>query len=148
MPKIKTILEAISGLWTSDRRKSDKNRFSLRTQFDSVAGLWIVDESDEQPGIQFLEMGIYRQLGTPDPPLGWSSRDLLKQFGIESSVNVVLMGCIVISLECRDQSCYPRGKNNQIAGLGSRRIGVRRPRRHKDCGSGADAFGSVGIAEG
>src|SRR5205823_296917 len=25
MPKIKAIFEAISGLWTSDRRKSDKN---------------------------------------------------------------------------------------------------------------------------
>ena len=73
---------------------------------------------------------------------------LLKQFGIESSINVVLMGWIAISLECRDQSCYPGGKNDQIAGTGSRRVGVWHPGWHKDCGSGADVFGSVGVAEG
>ena len=73
---------------------------------------------------------------------------LLKQFGIESSINVVLMGRMAISLECRDQSCYPGGKNNQITGTGSRRVGVWHPRWHKDCGSGTDVFGSVGVAEG
>jgi hypothetical protein len=89
-----------------------------------------------------------RLVSSFNPPLGWSSRALLKQIGIESSVNVVLMGWIVISLECSNQSCYPGGKNNQIVGIGSHHIGVCRPRRHKDCCSGADVFGSVGIAEG
>lgn len=74
--------------------------------------------------------------------------DLLKQFGIESSINVVLMGWIAISLECRDQSCYPGGKNDQIASTGSRGVGVWHPGRHKDCSSGANVFGSVSIAEG
>jgi hypothetical protein len=58
------------------------------------------------------------------------------------------MGWIAISLECRDQGCYPGGKNDQIAGTGSRRVGVWHPGWHKDCGSGADVFGSVGISEG
>jgi len=77
-----------------------------------------------------------------------SSQALLKQFRIESSINVVLMDWIAISLEGRDQSCYPGGKNDQIAGIGSRRVGVGHPGWHKDCGSGADVFGSVGVAEG
>src|ERR1041385_5392274 len=77
-----------------------------------------------------------------------SSQALLKQFGIESSINVVLMGWIAISLECRDQSCYPRGKNDQIAGTGSRRVSMWHPGWHKDCGSGAAFFGSGGVAEG
>jgi hypothetical protein len=76
------------------------------------------------------------------------SQALLKQIGIESSINVVLMAWFAISLECRDQSCYPGGKNNQIAGTGSRRVGVWHPRWHKDCGSGADVFDSVGVPEG
>jgi hypothetical protein len=92
-------------------------------------------------------MAIYQQWECPILDLAGPLR-LLKQFGIESSIDVVLMDWIVISLECRDQSCYPGGKNDQIAGTGSRRVGVWHPGRHKDCGSGANVFDSVSIAEG
>ncbi len=58
------------------------------------------------------------------------------------------MGWIAISLECSDQGCNPGGKNDQIAGTGTRRVGVWHPSWHKDCGAGANVFGSVGLAEG
>jgi len=73
--------------------------------------------------------------------------DLLKQFGIESSIDVVLMCWVAICLKGGNESCYPGCENNQIAGTCSGAVSVWDTRWHKYRGSGADLFGSVGIAE-
>ena len=83
----------------------------------------------------------------PDPSISLAVQALLKQFGIESTIDVVLMGWVAICLECKNQSCYPGCENNQIAGTCPRRVGVRHARWHKHCSSRASAFGSVGVAE-
>ena len=59
----------------------------------------------------------------------------------------MLMGGIAIRLQCGNQSCDPRCKNNEVAGTCSGAVSMRHARWHKYCGSGPNAFDSVGVAE-
>lgn len=59
----------------------------------------------------------------------------------------MLMGGIAIRLQCGDQRCDPRCKNDEVAGTCFSAVSMWHARWHKYCGSGPNAFGSVGVAE-
>lgn len=72
---------------------------------------------------------------------------LLQQLGIETLVNLPLVGWVMIGLECGDQSAQSRRKDDQISGTVSRSIGVGYTGRDEYCRSRSDGLGSIGISE-
>jgi hypothetical protein len=72
---------------------------------------------------------------------------LLQQLVIETPVDLVLVGWVMIGLERGDQGTQSRRKDNQIAGTVSRSIGVGYTGRDEYCHSRADGLGSIGISE-
>jgi len=72
---------------------------------------------------------------------------LLQHLGIETPVDLLLVGWVAISLECGDQSTQSRREDDQITGIITGAVGVGYARPHENRRSGTHRFASVGIAK-
>jgi hypothetical protein len=72
---------------------------------------------------------------------------LFQQLRIETPVDTLLVGGVMIGLERGDQSTQSRRKDNQIAGSVSGSVRVGYAGRDEYCHSRADGLGSIRISE-
>jgi hypothetical protein len=79
--------------------------------------------------------------------LDFKAQLLLQHFGIETTINLVLVGRVMVGVKRCDQSAQPRREDDQIAGTLSGVVSVGDARGHEYCRSGANSFGSIGITK-
>jgi len=72
---------------------------------------------------------------------------LFHYFGLETTIDIALVGWITIRLKRSNERTQPRRENYQISGTLPGGIGVGNTCRYKNRRSCANGFASVGIAE-